>query len=118
MKKLSFVCKRTSLRGWSVFRTGGLAAIVGIVLLGCMSLPMMGCMPQGSKQESSATPGAKDTAAPAAVWTCPMHPEVKQDKAGKCPKCGMDLVKSGGDAPSSGAAAPHEHESGDEHAHH
>lgn len=26
------------------------------------------------------------------VYTCPMHPEVKQDKSGSCPKCGMDLV--------------------------
>ena len=25
-------------------------------------------------------------------YTCPMHPEVIQDKQGKCPKCGMDLV--------------------------
>lgn len=27
------------------------------------------------------------------TYTCPMHPEVKQDHPGKCPKCGgMDLV--------------------------
>ncbi|HPK08574.1 MAG TPA: heavy metal translocating P-type ATPase [Candidatus Woesebacteria bacterium] len=26
------------------------------------------------------------------IYTCPMHPEIKQDKPGKCPKCGMDLV--------------------------
>ncbi len=25
-------------------------------------------------------------------YTCPMHPEVKSDKPGQCPKCGMDLV--------------------------
>ena len=25
------------------------------------------------------------------VYVCPMHAEVVQDKAGKCPKCGMDL---------------------------
>lgn len=25
-------------------------------------------------------------------YTCPMHGEVKSDKPGKCPKCGMDLV--------------------------
>ena len=25
------------------------------------------------------------------IYTCPMHPEVKQDKPGDCPKCGMDL---------------------------
>ena len=22
-----------------------------------------------------------------------MHPEVKQDKPGRCPKCGMDLIE-------------------------
>jgi hypothetical protein len=27
------------------------------------------------------------------TYTCPMHPEVKSDKPGKCPKCGMELVK-------------------------
>lgn len=26
------------------------------------------------------------------LYVCPMHPEVKQTQAGKCPKCGMDLV--------------------------
>jgi hypothetical protein len=26
-------------------------------------------------------------------YTCPMHPEVILDKPGKCPKCGMNLVK-------------------------
>ena len=27
------------------------------------------------------------------VYTCTMHPEVMTDKPGKCPKCGMTLVK-------------------------
>ena len=27
------------------------------------------------------------------VYTCPMHPEIIRDKPGKCPICGMDLVK-------------------------
>ena len=26
------------------------------------------------------------------TYTCPMHPEVKSDKPGKCPKCGMELT--------------------------
>jgi rubrerythrin len=26
------------------------------------------------------------------TYTCPMHPEIAEDKPGKCPKCGMDLV--------------------------
>lgn len=29
-------------------------------------------------------------------YTCTMHPEVISDKPGKCPKCGMELVKKEG----------------------
>jgi hypothetical protein len=35
------------------------------------------------------------------IYTCPMHPEVKQDHPGDCPKCGMRLQPV---APGSGAA--------------
>ena len=28
----------------------------------------------------------------AAVYICPMHPEVTEGKPGQCPKCGMNLV--------------------------
>ena len=31
----------------------------------------------------------------AVQYTCPMHPEVVQDKPGNCPKCGMKLQSSG-----------------------
>ena len=27
------------------------------------------------------------------TYTCPMHPEIHATKPGKCPKCGMDLIK-------------------------
>lgn len=26
------------------------------------------------------------------VWTCSMHPQIRQDKPGQCPLCGMDLI--------------------------
>lgn len=26
------------------------------------------------------------------LWTCSMHPQIKMDKPGKCPICGMDLI--------------------------
>jgi hypothetical protein len=29
----------------------------------------------------------------ATEYTCPMHPEVKPDTPGQCPKCGMALVQ-------------------------
>ena len=28
---------------------------------------------------------------PGRVHTCPMHPEIRQDQPGNCPKCGMTL---------------------------
>jgi hypothetical protein len=44
---------------------------------------------------SSDTSLSKDTtrAFVKTKYTCPMHPEVISDKPGKCPKCGMTLVK-------------------------
>ena len=47
-----------------------------------------------AKPATEAMPGT--TAAPAepgkaAYWTCSMHPEVRADKPGNCPKCGMAL---------------------------
>jgi hypothetical protein len=35
-------------------------------------------------------PAGQDTKV---MYTCPMHPSVSSDKAGKCPTCGMNLVK-------------------------
>jgi hypothetical protein len=34
----------------------------------------------------------------AAVWVCPMHPEVRRAAPGSCPLCGMDLVREAADA--------------------
>lgn len=30
----------------------------------------------------------------AQVYTCPMHPEIRQSQPGLCPECGMNLIKS------------------------
>lgn len=56
------------------------------------SLPsdsMPGMDMSGSKPKAPTSPakGVK------ADYSCPMDPEVHSDKPGKCPKCGMDLVK-------------------------
>jgi Cu(I)/Ag(I) efflux system membrane fusion protein len=37
--------------------------------------------------------GAAAEAKTGEVWTCPMHPQIRQDHPGSCPICGMTLVK-------------------------
>src|SRR3989344_3225020 len=31
---------------------------------------------------------------PEKIYTCPMHPEIRQSELGRCPGCGMELIKS------------------------
>jgi P-type Cu+ transporter len=42
-------------------------------------------------QPSPADATARQEPVKAAEYTCPMHPEVRQDRRGSCPKCGMAL---------------------------
>jgi Cu(I)/Ag(I) efflux system membrane fusion protein len=49
---------------------------------------------------------ALDHAAETQVWTCSMHPQIKQNKPGKCPLCAMDLVPLKNASPDTGAADP------------
>ena len=42
----------------------------------------------------------------ATVYTCPMHPEIRQDAPGKCPKCGMTLVPKKDEPTPKPTAAP------------
>lgn len=46
------------------------------------------------------------------VYTCPMHPEVQQDRPGMCPECGMNLV------PAKRKTSKTDHEGRDKHAGH
>ena len=40
---------------------------------------------------AGAPPAPRAAAAPGVTYTCPMHPEVRQQGPGACPKCGMAL---------------------------
>ena len=42
-------------------------------------------------KKQTTTPGPANINNAGTVYTCPMHPEVRQDHAGTCPKCGMAL---------------------------
>ena len=51
---------------------------------------LFGCSSQ-TANEKKAT--ASDSTQTAALYVCPMHPEVTSDKADTCSMCGMDLEK-------------------------
>ncbi|HJU27308.1 MAG TPA: NADH-quinone oxidoreductase subunit J, partial [Rhodanobacteraceae bacterium] len=46
----------------------------------------------------NATESPSSQAAAHSTYSCPMHPEVRQDHAGRCPKCGMELVPETGNS--------------------
>ena len=56
--------------------------IILLVIVFCISMPVL--FAQTSKPKTDST---KQT-----LYTCTMHPEVRSNKPGKCPKCGMTLV--------------------------
>ena len=51
-----------------------------------------------AKYLAKSAPKAAAAAPQAGQYTCPMHPEILQDKPGSCPKCGMALVPAAGAA--------------------
>ncbi len=46
--------------------------------------------PKPAESAAPSAPPANETAA-GVIYTCPMHPEIRQDHPGNCPKCGMTL---------------------------
>ncbi len=67
------------------------ATVIFFILL---AIPVSAITYNGTDWSGSAGNVDQDQkkAATKTVYTCPMHPEVVQDKAGKCPKCGMALT--------------------------
>lgn len=54
------------------------------------------CQPSKDKAEQTETESVDSTSVEQTahlMYTCTMHPEVMKDEPGKCPKCGMELVK-------------------------
>lgn len=68
-----------------------LPALVALAL-GVAVLGVTGCKKSEHEHGAAEQPDHEHGAA-ATKYTCPMHPEVVQDKPGDCPKCGMKLVE-------------------------
>ena len=47
--------------------------------------------PQACLDKASEPPAPAPDAVAGTIYTCPMHPEIRQDGPGSCPKCGMAL---------------------------
>jgi membrane fusion protein, copper/silver efflux system len=67
--KTTLVLLAGILIGWLVFRGGGTS---------------------GDTQDTAHAHADSET-----VWTCSMHPQIRQPEPGKCPLCGMDLIPAG-----------------------
>jgi hypothetical protein len=61
-----------------------LILIICVAIFGIANAAIAQSSPAASPTVSATPAGQK--------YTCPMHPEVVQDKPGKCPKCGMNLA--------------------------
>ncbi len=74
-------------RGWGGKVLTGVAVLVAVGT-GYMLHGLFAPAVEGS-DEPAANPAGSESAT---VWTCSMHPQVRQPKPGKCPICGMDLI--------------------------
>jgi Cu(I)/Ag(I) efflux system membrane fusion protein len=83
--KLNEVIKKMGCGKGRILATVLLALSAGFLLRGCFVPPAEnsgnGLAVQEDKEE---------------IWTCSMHPQIRQPKPGKCPICGMDLIPAGG----------------------
>ena len=75
----------TATGRWS-WLTGGWSAALLVALL---AFSLGRCLPRG---DAAITPGDDQDEADADLWTCSMHPQVRQEAPGVCPLCGMELI--------------------------
>ncbi len=61
--------------------------------LGIAAIAVTGCKESEHEHGAGEQPGHEHGAAAKVQYTCPMHPEVVQDKSGDCPKCNMKLTE-------------------------
>ena len=67
-----------------------------VILIALMTTGFVACNNPGTNNNSTTqtdTSGKKQVMVADEMYTCTMHNEVMSNKPGKCPKCGMDLVK-------------------------
>src|SRR6476661_789480 len=57
-----------------------------------LALALVSGLSAAPQTPKGAAPRPQGEGLPPISWTCPMHPEILEDKKGTCPICKMDLV--------------------------
>jgi len=75
-----------------------------------LAVALLICAAPAARAQAADAPAAADKHNAGDFYSCPMHPEVKSKKKGRCPECKMDLrltharPKPSGDAAKAGSA--------------
>lgn len=64
-------------------------AVIFVLMVGIWIGKMIG---GNENQSTTTTETAVHTHEEAQIWTCSMHPQIRQPEPGQCPICGMDLI--------------------------
>lgn len=64
----------------------GIGLIAGYFLFGNKTAPAMQMDNHDHEVQAVQTSGETE------IWTCSMHPQIRQNEPGECPICGMDLI--------------------------
>lgn len=66
--------------------------ILIILIVGLLIGFFAGHISSSSNHQITTSPHHPINFGPAQLWTCSMHPQIKQEEPGDCPICGMDLI--------------------------
>ncbi|HML76085.1 MAG TPA: efflux RND transporter periplasmic adaptor subunit, partial [Anaerohalosphaeraceae bacterium] len=80
--------KRTQFGNTIASKAGFLILLIGVFAAGWFTKEVL--TPQGTHTPSPEVQPNET------IWTCSMHPQIRQPQPGKCPLCGMDLIPIGG----------------------
>ena len=71
-----------------------IAILIAILLIGALIGYLVGNLQSGSSKTSTQQLNKSTNQQ---IWTCSMHPQIRQNEPGDCPICGMDLIPLEGD---------------------
>ena len=69
-------------------KTKNILKVIGILCVGIL----LGSLIFGGSDTPKSEHDRKAEQVIKTIWTCSMHPQIRMDKPGKCPLCGMELI--------------------------